>query len=111
MPPVQFAAYFGISTTWNLLLLTFYGAIFAFLARFAWGRKVLLDYSWIFTHGVFVRGKNPSEAQLQGCTIRTTLIGRGYKSGADTGGKPDREIVGVFSGPVSLSPHPSSITL
>jgi hypothetical protein len=103
LPPVQFSAYFGIATTWNLLLLTFYGAVFAFLARFAWGRKLLLDYSRIFTHGVFVQGKNPSEEQLQGCTIRTTLIGRGYKSGAVMGGKPDREIVGVFSGPVGSS--------
>lgn len=102
LPPVQFAAYFGVRSWWNVILVAFYGAIFALLARFSWGRRLLLDYSWLFTHGVFVKGTTPSEEQLKGCSMETILIGRGYKSGSDQGGKPDREIVGKVSGPVSF---------
>ncbi|KAI9016108.1 hypothetical protein DFJ74DRAFT_679499 [Hyaloraphidium curvatum] len=98
IPPVQFSAYFGILKLWNLLLLLFYGAVFSLLARYEWGRKALLDYSGLFSHGVFVRNKTPSEEQLRGAASETVLIGRGFKRGS-SGNKLDLEIVVKQSGP------------
>jgi hypothetical protein len=52
--PVQFGAYFTLPSAWWVGVTMFVGAIFTTLARFAWGRSLLLRFPKLFTFGVCV---------------------------------------------------------
>eukprot|EP00899_Mesostigma_viride_P012666 jgi/Mesvir1/213/Mv13557-RA.1 len=85
----QFAAYFTVSSLPWLLLVLFLGAVFARLASFRAGRKLLLAHPGIFTAGlVGTPGQGPTQAQLDATSFEMALFG------ASADGKEKEVVVG-----------------
>lgn len=100
VPPVQFAFWITIPTL-SLLLLTITAlTLFGLMASFSLGKSLLLKYPKLFSAGM-VSHEGPSQAQLDGSTFTTTLIGRGYSEKAikDKASKPDVKSIVRVSGP------------
>lgn len=70
-PPVAVSVL--VPTLQGLLLVTFYGLLFAVLAKFAWGRRLLLAHPSLFSGGVFTH-EGPSRAQLAQGGFTTTVL-------------------------------------
>lgn len=62
-----------VDTLQGLLLVSVYGLVFTLLAKFAWGRRLLLANPSLFSSGVFTH-EGPSKAQLAEATFTTTLL-------------------------------------
>ena len=82
---------------WLLLLLA---AVDAALARWAWGRALLLRFPALFSAGLFSR-EGPSEQQMREAVFMITNVARGYSGGAPgaPGDPPDIKLVTRVSGP------------
>lgn len=101
--PFQVGAYACIGSLFNMILLIFFGAIVMILAKFSFGRWLILKYPGIFTAGMFKKG-GPSRKQIEGNSFSITIVGKGWKdktTDPDTEheGPPDRKIVTRVSGP------------
>jgi len=70
-PPVAVSVL--VPTLLGLFLVSIYGLIFSLLAKFAWGRRLLLANPSLFSGGVFTH-EGPSKAQLAEATFTTTLL-------------------------------------
>jgi len=98
--PFYFSAYVNIGSTFNLLLLLFFGLVLQFLAGFSWGRAILLRFPEFFSYGCFSHA-GPSASYLKATRFTETFVAKGFKSGvpADPRAKPDLTMVYTLSGP------------
>ncbi|EDO47318.1 predicted protein [Nematostella vectensis] len=100
--PVQFSAYMICPSFLAVMLLMFFGAIFAMLCRFHWGRKLLEKYPKVFSLGLFSH-EGPTKEQMEQASFSLLMYGSGYgKKTADLDPlppKPDSEIVVKVNGP------------
>ncbi|WIA42239.1 hypothetical protein OEZ86_008256 [Tetradesmus obliquus] len=93
-PAVHFSARFSLPSAWAAALFVAYGGLMVALARFSWGRALLLRAPGLFSRGL-VSHAGPSQAQMD--TTRTTLdlFAAGYSSPPPPGtapGKPDKHV-------------------
>ncbi|KAG0363381.1 saccharopine dehydrogenase-like oxidoreductase [Gamsiella multidivaricata] len=106
-PPVQFSAYICIPTFKVLAMMIFASTMFGTLARYEWGRNLLLKHPRLFTMGMFGH-EGPSSKQLAETSFSETFFAKGYSRalresvGGEEGLKkvePDVAIVTSVSGP------------
>eukprot|EP00298_Acanthocystis_sp_HF-20_P013225 c20260_g1_i2.p1 GENE.c20260_g1_i2~~c20260_g1_i2.p1 ORF type:complete len:250 (+),score=91.38 c20260_g1_i2:133-882(+) len=95
---IQTAAYFQVETRKNVFLFSLFGAIFFILMKFAFGRKLLLDFPQFFTYGAFQKTP-PKEEDLEHVVFQSTFIGKGYSDKSKVGGPENLEVLTLFSGP------------
>lgn len=76
--PVQVQTYFLVASLWQLILLGVFGMIFLLLAKFEFGRNLLLKYPSLFTGGFFDT-KEPSEEIIEKAWFELFLVGKGWK--------------------------------
>jgi hypothetical protein len=79
--PLQFSMYATVPSRWALALMMLYGGVFSLLAGFSWGRKLLLRFPGLFSHGVFSHA-GPTPEQLAQTSFSLTLVTRGYSAAA-----------------------------
>lgn len=75
--PISYAAYFTLPSLYSAMLMAVYGTVFSLLARFAWGRKLLLAFPRFFTRGLFSH-EGPTPQQLRDTTFAMHFFVRGY---------------------------------
>ncbi|XP_063930633.1 saccharopine dehydrogenase-like oxidoreductase [Zophobas morio] len=76
--PVQIETYFILKSFWSVFLISIFGMIFQFLAKFDFGRSLLLKYPEKFSAGFFSR-QPPSEEKIEKARFSVTLFGEGWK--------------------------------
>ena len=91
--PVQIETYFILKSFWSVFLISIFGMIFQFLAKFDFGRSLLLkvsahaasivihvvfQYPEKFSAGFFSR-QPPSEEKIEKARFSVTLFGEGWK--------------------------------
>eukprot|EP01025_Chloroclados_australasicus_P062016 TRINITY_DN8144_c0_g1_i6.p1 TRINITY_DN8144_c0_g1~~TRINITY_DN8144_c0_g1_i6.p1 ORF type:complete len:415 (+),score=37.65 TRINITY_DN8144_c0_g1_i6:171-1415(+) len=98
--PIYYSANVSIPSTFFAFVMAFMGLIIFTLAKFQWGRSVLLKYPSFFTWGVFQK-TSPSEQHIQNTRFEKTLFVTGYSNGPpkDNNQKPDKEICIKVRGP------------
>ena len=96
--PVQYAAYFTVSSAFWAVAVMLVATVFGVLANFAAGRRLLLAFPGFFTLGAFSHA-GPTQKQIETTRFRMEMIGAGYSDAKETGGKPDRIIRTCVSGP------------
>lgn len=74
--PVSYSAYFTLASTWGAGLFLGYGIVFATLARWGWGRRLLLAWPGLFSHGVFSH-EGPTRQQIAGTSFAMTFFVQG----------------------------------
>lgn len=99
-PPVSCSVRFTLTSRYYVFKAMLVGAAMAVLARFSWGRFLLLRFPELFTYGLASHA-GPSQQQMETTRFEVTLIGKGYRQGPPSNPKqkPDREIVARVSGP------------
>jgi len=80
-PAYHCNVYLTLPTRFVLYMFLVFGGIFSFLAKRAWGRKLLLAYPRIFSFGLFSH-EGPNEQQLAETSFEMINIARGYSKGA-----------------------------
>ncbi|KNE72331.1 hypothetical protein AMAG_16816 [Allomyces macrogynus ATCC 38327] len=75
--PVHFSAYMTVRKWWKLGALVAAGTALSTLAKWKWGRKLLLTFPRFFTFGLFSH-KGPSETQLKHSTFTETFVAKGF---------------------------------
>lgn len=97
--PVQYGAYFTISSTFYLLCLMVFGLLFGFLAKYEFGRSLLLKYPGFFSMGIFSKD-GPTREQVDGTSFSMSFVGEGFSSEeVEKTGKHDKKISTKVSGP------------
>uniref|UniRef100_A0A1J3EWV1 Putative mitochondrial saccharopine dehydrogenase-like oxidoreductase n=1 Tax=Noccaea caerulescens TaxID=107243 RepID=A0A1J3EWV1_NOCCA len=98
-------AHFGVKITSKSLFGIFryvtLGVSLGLLAKFSFGRWLLLKFPSVFSLGWFQK-KGPSEEEVESATFKMWFIGRGYSEEsliAEGKTKPDMEIITRISGP------------
>jgi len=76
--PVQMRAYVAFDTLGAIFGVIFIGAIFALMARFSFGRKLLLAHPKFFSFG-FVSHEGPKEETNENNEFEMTFVGQGWK--------------------------------
>ncbi len=77
----HYAAYFTVPS-WNaLVMFSLFGGLATWMAKYAWGRALLMRYPKLFTRGLFSK-QGPTEEQMRSTGFVKTLIVHGF--GADT---------------------------
>lgn len=77
--PLGFSTFATLPSTWALVLMLFYGAVFMLLARFSAGRKVLLRFPALFSNGVFSH-EGPTEAQIAATSFTYRFVAVGHRA-------------------------------
>ncbi|KAJ8973251.1 hypothetical protein NQ317_019526 [Molorchus minor] len=78
--PVQVDVYFVIKSLCQVVLLAIFGMLFSVLARFSFGRKLLLDYPKLFSAGLCgSKDDQPSEEKIEKSWFQITFYGEGWK--------------------------------
>ncbi|XP_052768955.1 saccharopine dehydrogenase-like oxidoreductase [Mya arenaria] len=101
--PFEVAAYACVPNFFYLAVTLLFGLIVGILAKFSFGRALILKYPHIFTFGVFKQG-GPSKKQMETGTFSITVVGKGWKEklpDADTehDTAPDTQMIVRVSGP------------
>lgn len=91
--------YMCVPTKKSLYQFAFFGTIFKSLARYQFGRNILLSYPKIFSGGILTH-QGPTEEQLKETTFTVTCIGKGKES---DGNKVTLRIDGPEPGYVACS--------
>lgn len=76
--PLQYAAYVTLPSKWVAALFLAYGSVFQLLARFSLGRRLLLAFPRLFTHGLFSH-EGPTRAQIAGARFAMTFFVQGER--------------------------------
>lgn len=105
-PPVQFAAYICIPTFSALAMTIVASTVFGLLAKYEFGRKLLLKHPRLFTLGRFSH-RGPSDQQLAETSFSETFFAKGYSAELQAKysatelleQEPDVSIVTSVSGP------------
>lgn len=82
----QYSAFMTVPSFFYLVLIIVFGFLIQLLARFTWGRDMLLKYPRLFSIGMFSH-EGPTKEQLNTTSFRMTLFGMGF-SGPDTSDTP-----------------------
>lgn len=100
VPPVQFAGYIQIQSTFYLCVFVIFSAVFALLATKEWGRDLLLKHPKFFTFGVFSRN-GPTLEQIKSTTFTSRFYVAGYsnEAAAKANNKPDVSFITECTGP------------
>ncbi|GLV31174.1 Saccheropin dehydrogenase 1 [Carabus blaptoides fortunei] len=77
--PVQIATYFSVPSFFGVMLMGFFGMIFALLTKFNFGRYLLLKHPKLFSAG-FASHEGPAEEVMQNTHFSITLVGKGWTS-------------------------------
>ncbi|XP_076582484.1 saccharopine dehydrogenase-like oxidoreductase isoform X1 [Chaetodon auriga] len=97
--PVQYGAYAGVGGLWNVIKLLIAGMMFFFLAKFSFGRNLLIKYPEFFSFGLFSKD-GPSREQMEAASFQFAFYGEGYTEGQDPSkGKPNAKIRTLVRGP------------
>lgn len=101
--PFQVAAYAYVGSLFNMAMMLFFGFWVMLLAKFSFGRWLILKYPGLFTAGIFKKG-GPSRKQIEGNSFSITIVGKGWKTKTEDPdtqheGPPDQKIVTRVSGP------------
>lgn len=80
--PIQMNAYFGIGGLYAVIVIAILGGIFRFLARYKWGRRVLLKHPEAFSLGGASRAEIKEEKMYKQ-EFKFTLIGHGWPKGSE----------------------------
>ena len=105
-PPVQFAAYICIPSFSALAMTIVASTVFGLLAKYEFGRQLLLKHPRFFTLGRFSH-QGPSDQQLAETSFSETFFAKGYSAELQAKHKteellmvePDVSIVTSVSGP------------
>jgi short subunit dehydrogenase-like uncharacterized protein len=99
-PAYNCAVYLTLPSRWALFLYQLFGGVFAFLAKRAWGRTLLLRYPGLFSNGVFTH-EGPSEQQISETTFEMVNLASGYSQGMPSSPNqaPDMKIKTRVVGP------------
>lgn len=76
--PVQFSAFFGISSLSTAIFGIVFGVLFYVMASISFTRSLLLKYPEFFTFGLFSR-KGPKREDLVNMKFCVTLTGKGWE--------------------------------
>ncbi|RZC41634.1 saccharopine dehydrogenase-like [Asbolus verrucosus] len=76
--PVQIETYFMVDSFFRVIMLIIFGAIFSLLARFQFGRNLLLKYPEKFSFGM-TSHEPPSEEKIAKSWFSVTFYGEGWK--------------------------------
>ncbi|CAG0886071.1 unnamed protein product [Darwinula stevensoni] len=101
--PVQIQCYFTLASLLNTIGIVLFGAIFMFMTKFSFTRKLLEDHPSFFSFGMFCRG-GPTEEQIEGAKFTVTLIGKGWSEKTSEASDqhadpPSKEMIVKVSGP------------
>jgi hypothetical protein len=77
--PFSFHAFLLLPSTYAMLVLVLYGFVFALLARFAWGRQLLLRHPRLFSRGFFSH-EGPSPEQIRSTSFRYRMVAVGHEA-------------------------------
>ncbi|CAG9467833.1 unnamed protein product [Pedinophyceae sp. YPF-701] len=95
-PAVKFVANFLVPSAYAAGQFVVFGGLFGLMARFAFGRSLLLRHPGVFTRGLFSRD-GPSEAQMAATTFCEAFVARGTVDAE--GGVSEEELVAEVRGP------------
>lgn len=91
--------YFHLSTWRNVSKMVFFGGIFQLLAKYEWGRNMLIKYPGVFSYGTFSE-KGASLEQLLSASFCTQIFASGYsKTPANSAHPPDKHVKVTVKGP------------
>ncbi|ETV92451.1 hypothetical protein H310_13327 [Aphanomyces invadans] len=96
--PVRFAIYATFASVWTFALLFMGGVLLFVLGKFEAGRSLLIQYPHVFTFGYFSH-EGPTDEELSTTTFDVRFFGKGYKTLATSGGRPDWQVVTSVHGP------------
>ena len=88
-PAFHCAVYMTLPSRFSLFLFTLFGGIFSVLARYRWGRAVLLRFPRLFTFGMFSH-EGPSEQQMAQTTFEMMNFAAGYSQGRPLSTTPEQ---------------------
>jgi hypothetical protein len=88
--PLQYAAYVTLPSAWVAALFLAYGTAFTLLARFSLGRRLLLAFPRLFTHGLFSH-EGPTRAQIAGARFAMTFFVQGEQASERGIGREETE--------------------
>jgi short subunit dehydrogenase-like uncharacterized protein len=101
-PAYYNAVYLTLPSRYATWLFTFFGAIFMFLAKRSWGRKLLLSFPRFFTFGMFSK-QGPSVQQMAETTFEMINFAQGYSQGGPSttsaNEPPDMKLTTRVAGP------------
>ncbi|XP_055325410.1 saccharopine dehydrogenase-like oxidoreductase [Sitodiplosis mosellana] len=75
--PIQMQAYVQFKSLLTVLMVSFMGIIFGILAKYSFGRKLLLKYPKLFSLG-FISHEGPSEESMKNTKFSVTFYGQGW---------------------------------
>lgn len=75
--PIQMTAYIGFRSLIATLFVALFSVVFGILARFSFGRKLLLAHPKIFSGGMLSH-EGPSEEKMEKSRFSLTLVGKGW---------------------------------
>eukprot|EP01116_Phalansterium_solitarium_P011012 TRINITY_DN26623_c0_g1_i1.p1 TRINITY_DN26623_c0_g1~~TRINITY_DN26623_c0_g1_i1.p1 ORF type:complete len:420 (+),score=114.83 TRINITY_DN26623_c0_g1_i1:107-1366(+) len=99
--PFQFGAYFDFASFFWVAVAMLMAVVIGLLAKFSFGRHLLLAYPRLFSLGVFSRDR-PQMAAVESSRFKMTFYARGTSAAAGTPKgpvKPDWQVVTQVSGP------------
>jgi short subunit dehydrogenase-like uncharacterized protein len=100
-PAYHSAVYLTLPSRYATSLFTCFGAIFMFLAKKSWGRKLLLSFPRFFTFGMFSH-EGPSPQQMAETSFEMINFAQGYSQGGPSSGSqdpPDMKLTTRVAGP------------
>lgn len=75
----QYSAFATVPSIFYLAIILIFGLIFQALAKYEWGRNILLKYPRFFSNGMFSH-EGPTKEQLDSTSFKMTLYGIGFSS-------------------------------
>lgn len=77
--PIAFSTFATVPSTYAFVLMLLYGLVFSLLAKFSWGRKILLAHPKLFSNGVFSH-EGPSPEQIKQTSFTYRFVAVGHKA-------------------------------
>jgi len=109
-PPLSFAAFVTLPTTAAAARLLIYGAIFSLLARWPWGRSLLLAHPRFFSGGAFSHsGPNDDEIAAASFAYKFVAVGHTAAEAAAVLSAPRRKGDGAAAAAATAALPPASL--
>eukprot|EP01094_Clydonella_sp_ATCC50884_P023936 TRINITY_DN5877_c1_g2_i1.p1 TRINITY_DN5877_c1_g2~~TRINITY_DN5877_c1_g2_i1.p1 ORF type:complete len:458 (-),score=94.71 TRINITY_DN5877_c1_g2_i1:39-1340(-) len=96
--PIVYSAFFTVMTRWAVFLFLIFGFVFQLLARYQWGRSLLLKFPRFFTCGLFSH-EGPSEEMRAATTFEMRMVALGYEAEDAAMLNYTKEVVTTITGP------------
>ena len=98
-PAYRVAVYLTLPSVMAAVEYSIFGAVFAFMAQYQWGRSLLLKYPRVFSLGIFSH-EGPSDEQIAQTSFEVLHICKGYSQrSAIEDRQPDQTIKVKVAGP------------